>query len=118
MRQCTNCGSPRYSGGSLYCTRCGARSLGPVDWLAIEFKHLDNLVVGLILAVSGLALYLWMRAHSPHMGLGEMIGDLVTDPDAYYIREPIYSGLVLLSAVSGLVGFVLIARGLIRETRG
>jgi len=52
------------------------------------------------------------------MGLGEIIGDSATDPGAYYIREPIYSVLVLLSAVSGLIGFVLIARGLIRETKG
>ncbi len=109
---------PHPAKGSLYCTRCGARSLGALDWFAVEFKYLNDLAVGLTLIVSGMALYLWVSTHSPHMGLGEIIGDSATDPGAYYIREPIYSVLVLLSAVSGLIGFVLIARGLIRETKG
>jgi hypothetical protein len=64
--------------------------------------------VGIVEIVAALAIYLWARGHSPHMGFGEML----TKFDSYLIKEPVYSGILLIAAVIALLGVVSVVRGL------
>ena len=69
--------------------------------------------VGLVLTLFGLMLWLWVSRHSPYTSLPEKMSASLTDPDAYYIREPQYSLFVLVAAASGLWGLIRIVSGLI-----
>lgn len=68
----------------------------------------EKIIVGGIASIAALAIYLWARSHSPHMGFGEMITKL----DSYIIKEPIYSLIVLVAASIGLIGIISIVLGL------
>lgn len=54
-------------------------------------------IVGIML---GLALGFWARAHSPHMGFGEMM----TKMDSYMINEPAYYAFMGVAALLVLLG--------------
>lgn len=112
---CPRCGAQMYSRNSLYCTHCGAPGQSVLDWRAGE--HFGDLFWGSAMVICGLALYLWARPHSPHMGLGEMLVALGMDPNAYYIREPLYSLIVVAAAALGLGGCVLLIRALIEQAK-
>lgn len=67
-----------------------------------------KIIVGAIATIAALAIYLWARSHSPHMGFGE----LITKLDSYIIKEHIYSLIVLVAASIGLFGVICIVLGL------
>jgi hypothetical protein len=46
------------------------------------------------------------------MGIGEAFIALGEDPNAYMIREPLYSLILTLAGFLGLVGLVLLIRGI------
>ena len=77
-------------------------------------KVMDRkVVVGFVCALLGLAVYLWARQHSPYLGFGEM----VMMQDTYLIKEPLYSGIILLAGGMGLAGMTILALGVIDEAR-
>ena len=72
-----------------------------------------RIYMGLGLALAGLALYLWVARHSPYMRFPEMLANL----DGYIIKEPLFSGIVLIAAGLGLTGLALAALGVADEVR-
>lgn len=66
-----------------------------------------KLVAGIACTVLALALYMWVREHSPYAGLGE----LVLQMDTYIIEEPFYSMILLFAGGIGSVGILFIILG-------
>ena len=82
---------------------------------AISKKSSKGVAVPITLGISGffgiilgLFIFLWARAHSPHMGFGEML----TKFNSYVIKEPQYSFILLFAAGLGIVGIVLLTLGI------
>ena len=71
-----------------------------------------GIVIGAVLILCGLSIYLWAQRHSPHMGLGEAMMAMYGDLNAYYIKEPVYSLIVLFAAALVLWGAICLVRGL------
>ena len=63
---------------------------------------------GVVFIGVALAIYFWARAHSPHMGFGEMLTNL----NGWVINEPVYSFILIVAAVIAIFGGVAIVRGL------
>ena len=66
---------------------------------------------GVVLLVLGLITWLWVRGHSPHMGLGEMMANM----DNWILKEPVYSMVVVTAALLALFGVIQLYRGLQTE---
>ncbi len=116
---CPNCGRRSHSDTATFCTRCGAilpKSYSKESAFLPARDHASSFG-GVIRLVVGVGVYLWVSRHSPHANPWEMAATVAWDPDAYYIKEPVYSAVLLAAALLGLWGAVLIAKGLIHETR-
>ncbi len=59
-------------------------------------------VVGVICIALGIALALWARSHSPHMGFMEMMGKA----DSFVLKEPVYNVALIVAALLGLLGVI------------
>jgi hypothetical protein len=116
INQCTNCGRREYSSRAVYCTSCGSRLISPKR--SARSRGRGRLPVGMLFAFTALALFLWISRHSPHIPFAERMATALTDRNAYFIKEPLYSQIMLCAASLGLAGVVLIVRGLIREAKG
>src|SRR5271166_1637134 len=110
---CGNCGRPGNSSRAVYCTSCGSR----LDIHTQAPRARSGLLSGMLLAVAALALFLWISRHSSYMSFAEKMSASLTDPDAYFIKEPAYTLLMLVAAFLGFGGAVLVVRELIRESR-
>jgi hypothetical protein len=67
-----------------------------------------RIVAGVVAIAIALAISFWAHAHSPHMGFGEMLMNL----DSYIIKEPFYSVIMIIAAITGVFGILAIVRGL------
>jgi hypothetical protein len=62
--------------------------------------------LGFLFILFAIAVGFWARAHSPHMGFGQMM----TKWDSYFIREPWYEliiGAVIIAGLCGSLAFVV-----------
>ena len=59
---------------------------------------------GEIAVFAGVTLFLWLRGHSPHRDLNEMLFAIAFGPATYFISEPYYSAIAALAAVTGSAG--------------
>lgn len=66
-------------------------------------------MLGFCAIIAAFLIASWARAHSPHMGFGEMI----TKMDSYILKEPFYNLAMAVSVLGGLVGFVALILGVI-----
>ena len=66
----------------------------------------------IFLILAGLILFFWAGQHSPHVSLAELLSAADVASKAYYIREPLYSLVIILAFAMGLHGFALTMRGL------
>lgn len=62
---------------------------------------------GIVVAIAGLFLGLWSRAHSPNMGLGEMMTKL----DTFILKEPAYYTFLIAAACLVLGGVIIFIKG-------
>lgn len=76
-------------------------------------RSASKIIWGIIYVILGLIIYLWVNQHSPHMGFGEMMTNL----GSYYIKEPLYTIIILVAAILGLNGVVLLIRGVVAEAK-
>lgn len=108
-RHCTPCKKCKYSFIDTLgrCPNCGTTRLAIPDLSNKEQLRTEaqraiqySGVLGIAL---GVGLALWARAHSPNMGLGEM----VTKLDSYILKEPTYYTAMIIAALLTLGGAVV-----------
>lgn len=83
-----------------------------VSWLWLRFCRKRPRVMqatGIFASIAGLILVFWSRAHSPYMGLGEMM----TKPNTFILKEGAYYILLMTSAGLILGGVFLFIKGFV-----
>ncbi len=78
---------------------------------------MEEVLWGEIALFAGVTLFLWLRGHSPHRDLNEMMFVTALGPATYFISEPYYSAIAVLAAVAAAAGIAQIARALYRAAR-
>jgi len=134
MKICGRCGFSAVRSESRFCGKCGAKLPDSPESSATVGSRLESAVVsagqpsprslvrrrislGSILLVTALGTYLWVQGHSPHMGFGEAMMALGSDVNAYYIKEPFYSLIVLCAAALALFGLISLVRGFAEQLK-
>lgn len=72
-----------------------------------------RIIRGIISLVVGLGIFLWAREHSPYMGLGAMLARM----DSFVLQPKVYNGALIISALLGLNGLVLLVLGFQADQR-
>lgn len=75
---------------------------------------LNNIAGGIAFALFGLLVFLWASRHSPHMGLGDMVTQGMSQ---YILKEPLYTFILLFAAALGLLGIALFVLGLVAQSK-
>ena len=68
----------------------------------------NKIILGIAHIAVALMTYAWARNHSPHMGFFEAVQKL----NGYVIKEPLYSGVLIVAAIIGVIGVITIVKGL------
>src|SRR5208337_5271079 len=101
--ECRNCGAGEFSTSANFCTKCGAMLQEPA---AASGHYAMNVVM----LLAGFFLYLWASHHSPY-DLNPM---MLLEPGAYFLKEPVYSLILVVAAGLALFGLAGIAFKLAR----
>lgn len=92
------------------------------DWRPLgrefDFKKHGRLAAGAYCVAAGITsgllgvlIGLWARAHSPHMGFGEMLSKAARDPEFIILKEPVYYLVLMVATGLGLLAVVLLPLG-------
>lgn len=80
-------------------------------------RTVEEVLWGEIAVFAGVTLFLWLRGHSPHRDLNEVMFAVAFSPATYFIPEPYYSAIAGLAAIASAAGIAQIARALYRAVR-
>jgi len=80
-------------------------------------RTVEEMLWGEIAVFAAITLFLWLRGHSPHRDLNEVMWVTALGPATYFISEPYYSAIAALAAIAGAAGVAQIARALYRAMR-
>ena len=70
----------------------------------------SGMQAGGVLCIAGaVALGLWARSHSPHMGFMEMANKM----DSYILQENVYNVMIIIAALLGLMGIINLVKSFI-----
>lgn len=83
--------------------------VGIFIFLLKKAMSIGKIIGGAIYLIIGLSIYLWASSHSPNMSYGEML----TKMDTYILKQPAYNIIIILAAIFGIGGIVLIIQGVI-----
>jgi hypothetical protein len=74
----------------------------------------EQILWGEVAVFAAVALFLWVRGHSPHRTPDAIEWITAFNPSSYSIAEPYYGVIVSLAAIVGAAGLMQIARALYR----